>query len=420
MAVAENPVAPSAYTFENVSEMYEKGTKPVLENSAPEGEVAEEEAKVEEAPTEEAEEAPKEETETEEESEEEKSEEESEEEEEVEEEKKEPEKKVKIFKTKVGDKELEVPEDAEFEIKVDGKLVKAKFSDLQKHYSGTVSIEKKYENFKKEVDSLEVSKQAVEAKEKSLTVEKESLDGVLNSIFEFGKQRDPVKLIQKIVEYSDMDPADFEVNLLNSLTPIVLNWAGLSDEQKNMLVLQRKSVSQSSKLSKYEAEKQSMAQQREMEQTLIKLCRDENIPEQEFVDNFKELARLQEGGHLQIAKIEPQHVVEFSKVRAAQGRVNSALEKVDASLKENSDVVSFLISEVRKEPDMTEADLDEIVQGAFGKGKKAKAEDRLNKKLNDSDAVVTSKKATTSSGSKQERIAGNALSITTPWTFNDF
>lgn len=399
-----NAIAPSSYSFENISEMY-SSTPVVLENSEDSPPPAVEEAAVEAAAEEEKEEAPEAEAE-----------EEGEEEEatEAEEEKKaeEPEKKVRIFKAKVGESEVEIPEDAEFEIKVDGKMVKAKFADLQKHYSGTVSIEKKYETFKKEQDSLKTAQQ-------QLDIEKESLNGVLNSVFEFGKQRDPVKFIQKIVEFSDMDPAEFEVNLLDSLTPIVQNWAALSPEEKNLLVLQRKSKIQSEKLSKYEQEKQTTTAQREMEQKLVQLCQTENISEQEFVDNFNELARLKEGGHLQIAKIEPQHVVEYTKVRQAQSRVNLALEKVDASLIENRDVVSFLISEVRKEPDMSEADLDEIVQGAFGKGKKAKVEDRLNKKLNDSDAVVTSKKTLSATGPKQERVAGHSLAVTTPWTFND-
>lgn len=318
---------------------------------------------------------------------------------------------VKVLKTKVNDQDLEIPEDAEFDVKIDGKVTKVKLAEMVKHAQSGVSVEKRYENFKKEQDAFKAEKERVQLKETSLAP-------ITNALVDLGKTGDSLSFVQKLAEFAEIDPVKFETHLLDTLTPVVQRWAALSDIEKNTLVLQRQNTVNSKKLSKFEADRQSSQQQLEMKQQLDQLILKENITEGSFVEAFNELLQLKEGGHLD-AEITPLAVVEYVHVKTAQTKVISALEKVNPSLKENSDVVSFLTSEARANPDLNEADLEEIVQDAFGKGKKAKAEDRLNKKLNSSDTVMDSKTSTkTPSPGKQERVAGNS-SHTTPWTFNE-
>lgn len=357
----------AAYTFENFEEMYANAPAPEATPEPVTEEVPEEVPAVEEAPEvpegeeviEEAEEEPAEEAKAPE----------------------KPAKPVKVHKVKVGEQELEIPETIEFEQKIDGKIVKVPLSQLLKREASTVSIEKQYQDFKKEKDTLEKVKA-------SLSTEKEALTNLLGEFMGCVKEQNVPGLLKKLAEVGRFDPVEFELQFLEQMAPIAKQWSELTEEQKNHLVLQRRNKVYSERDAAHVAKEQEALQRAQLVQQLAQLCEREGVSEAEFSAAWNDLSDLQARGHLKTAALTPQAAVQWHHIKAAQTRVATALEKVDPTLKEDRAVLDAVFDMVRTNKDLTDSDLEEIVRETYGQ---PRAVERLNKRAAKPGAIQTTK-----------------------------
>jgi len=78
-----------------------------------------------------------------------------------EEEKEEPEAVLKLHKAKLADKEYEIPEEAVFKFKVDGKMKDVTLKDMKTDYSGKVAWDRKFQDLSTEKKTYEADKSEV-------------------------------------------------------------------------------------------------------------------------------------------------------------------------------------------------------------------------------------------------------------------
>lgn len=283
--------------------------------------------------------------------------------------------KVKIIQLKVGDKTVDVPNDALIPIKINGKIENLTIEEAGRRASGDVAIEKRHDDLRK----------------KELTV-KEIEEKANIAIKNFADLREPIEqkdflsFLQKTPEILGLDPVDFEVNLLSTLGPIAAQWNALSEEEKKSLVRDRKVTVLEKEKQDLTTAQEAQVKNQKAQEFVAKYCEENKIEQPEFIRGLNTLRKLKEEGQLDhVPEITPDVIKEYLVLEGTEARIKTALAKVVPSLADDANVIGDLLQQVGgQNPD--DSDLEEIVRAVYGDAStdvdEARAEEKLNKKLN--------------------------------------
>lgn len=315
-------------------------------------------------------------------------------------------KKLRTYSVKVGDETISLTEDIELDHRVDGKPVKVTIGQLLNRYAGEESLDARHQRLKAQEKEFTASKSELESQ---ATAAKKLVETITES---WGK-KDLATFFKAVTESAGIDQLEFEENLLNSLAPVVTKWLELSDDQKKALVNQKK-------INHYqirEQEERKRAEERTKEQQfasqLQSFCNDNGVEVPEFLSSFEELRELKEGGHIAVDNFTPQDVLAYHRLKGVRKRIEAVIDRVNPELHNDVEALSSILTAIKDQPDFTDEDLEDIVQGAFGSDRTT---EKLNKKLNKTPASVSPKvNPVKSQASKRTSNRGPEA----PWTFDD-
>ena len=232
-----------------------------------------------------------------------------------------------------GDIVIDIPEDAEIEIKVDGEIMKVKLSDFQKDLSGQKAISKRF-------NLLDQAKKQVEARESEIdtgfqTIHKLVGEGQAMAAFNF------------FADKAGLNTQDFMFKFFKEVAEPLETYMKLSPEQQRLWEQQVKAGMMETKYNNLQAK---ISNQEAEQAALVEVKRvqaEYNIPDQDFPIFYnKTKAALAEG-------LLPQQPLTadlvgryYSWITDAELAI-SAYEKSGAKTPLNEDGVVKLVSDIR-------------------------------------------------------------------------
>lgn len=263
---------------------------------------------------------------------------------------------------------LEVPEenleeenkdDGLIDVKINGANHKVSLEELKANYSGKVAYDKKFTEFDKE--------------RKSFQAEKEKL---LKPIEEFKKLLGEGKAgdaLMRLVDMAGEDVYTFNKRLIEAVTPIVKARLEMSPEQ--LEVMEAKGELEHLKKKEQSALERSKVEQTqaEFDQRIAKLQETYSISDDDFrtaAVKFKE--RLVASGKFKAEEFTPESVANFHINTKNALRTFKAIDAVDPKLESDSNLVSEMISLLSENPELSEADMVDLIKEYSGVNNKLK------------------------------------------------
>jgi hypothetical protein len=266
---------------------------------------------------------------------------------------------VKVVSAFLGDKQYDVPENAVFKVKVDGKELEVTLPELQKNFQGKIPWERHYHESKVKAQQLAQDQAAFEAKQSSAQAK---LDKILETF-----EKNPYLAFDEIAKMKGKNPAEYLPVYIAQSRKTMEELEKLSDAQFQALLIQKKVAYDKEQLDEKQAEftkKEEAATQ----QGVVKQAEDwfaGEINTNSFTQDELTMAQEVISKHSELPKMTPQQIAENMKayileVERPFTMVENAARDIDASLVNNRE----LITEVKKliNPSFTKDDVALILR----------------------------------------------------------
>lgn len=285
-----------------------------------------------------------------------------------------PAKTVKLYN---GDEAVELPEDAEIEVKIDGEIHKVKLSDFQSDLSGQKAISQRFSALNAERKAIEERKQALDYAESQVheMMNSGNVLGALDFMFNaVGYNNDLVmtqffdQIAEPLQKYMAMSPEEQKA------------WAAQAQAQRSQLELNK--LNEQNQL--LQAERAQLEAVRRVQSTV-------GLDDATFAQRYDELRQEMESGQIAKQPVTADLVGNYHILRERQDWVQGALKNVAPQLAEDVYLINDVLRIVSRNFDakganVTQQDIDDIINKAYGApAKKAKAEkvqEALEKKGN--------------------------------------
>jgi len=246
---------------------------------------------------------------------------------------------VKFMEAYKGDEKFQIPEDAVFKVKVDGKELEVTLPELQKNYQGKIPWERHYHESKQKERDLDARSVSLEAKETSA---QKQLDDIIGQF-----EKNPYLAFDMIAEMGGKNPADYLPVYIAQSQRTLEELKTLSDAQLQALIIQKK-VGHDKKLldkkeQEYEKKTASFAQREEITQAeswLEKEIRQHGFTQEELTmaqDILKEHKDLPNMKPKQIAEQMKEYII---RVERPFSMVESAAREVDPALVQDRKLIA--------------------------------------------------------------------------------
>lgn len=286
---------------------------------------------------------------------------------------------------RVGDKELEIEEDATIKVKVDGKVEEIPLKEALNNYSGKVAWDKRFNEVAKARREVEQYKRAFEA-------EKQQTEELVNSLHQGLTNGDLFGTVANLINLSGskLDPQAYVRDLRKTLIQHAQQISQLTPEQIELLELRE---AREFERKRYD----SLAKQREREQAEVslrareaKLLEEAKLSEDEYADLREQILNLAQanGKKLDPKVLTPEFVIDYKKRVDDYKVVQEAANEVDPTVleqvwevKQDGTKISVwdkLVSEMR-ESGLSKKDLVSVLSAATKKARAASVSKKVAK-----------------------------------------
>lgn len=270
----------------------------------------------------------------------------------------------KIFKAKHADKEIDLDEDAEFTVKVNGQDIPVKAKDLFQNYSGKVAWDKKFTELDKD--------------RKAFRGEATEFNKSKSQIKEMFGEKDPTIRMFKMAQLAGVSPMEFRKNFFNDAIKDVETYYSLGETERKARDLEFEN-----QYLKYQADAshKSLTEQqshRELDRKVNTLTQQHGIGLDNFVSRFEmvdslgeqEKSLLEKQGKFVQGKPTPEFIVETIVKDSLWSATEDALEgvKLDWTPEMKSKNILDLVENCYQQG-FKPADIPEIVSEIWGKGR---------------------------------------------------
>lgn len=281
----------------------------------------------------------------------------------------------KTYKGKLADaRELDLDEDAEFMVKINGQDVPVKASDLFSNYSGKVAWDKKF-------NELNVKNIGLQKDLGRLT----NIKGQIKAMFE---EKDPNVRLFKMAEIAGVSPVEFRKQTFDTMMKDLETYALMSDDEKKARDLEFENS-----YLKYNSEAQAKAlathqAQQAVESKVSQLLTQHKVPKEAFVQRYDDLLQLSQQqkeflakeGKFKDGEPTPEFMIETIQKDALWDASVDALSGVKLNMKpeEASQKLLMLVDEAHRNGFGPE-DMPELVSEIWGKGRAKSVVDEKQK-----------------------------------------
>lgn len=286
---------------------------------------------------------------------------------------------IKVVSAFLGDKKFDVPENAVFKVKVDGKEVEVTLPELQKNFQGKIPWERHYHESKVKAQQLAQDQAAFEAKQSTAQAK---LDKILETF-----EKNPYLAFDEIAKMKGKNPAEYLPVYIAQSKKTMEELDKLSEAQFQALLIQKKVAYDKEQLDEKQAEF-TKKEETFTHQGVVKAAEDwfaGEINTNGFTQEELTMAQEVIAKHSELPKMTPKQIAENMKayileVERPFTMVENAAREIDPTLVNNRQ----LINEVKNliNPSFTKDDVALI----------------LNEYLKDSSLKPQSKTAASSVG----------------------
>jgi len=261
----------------------------------------------------------------------------------------------KIHKAKLGDKEIDIDDEAVVPVKINGKEELVPVKELLSNYSGKTNWSKQFQDLSQEKKAnLEIVSKLEAANEK------------LKSAFE---EKDPQVRLFKMAEIAGVSPMQFRSSLLEDNIQMLEKYYSMSEDEKkaDALAFENRYLKHQAD-TRAQAEARSQANQ-QLQAKTQQLLASHKIQPEEFDSQKEVLHSLAKEGKLDPKTITPEFVVETKIkdnlwIQAATEAKNSGVQISDNEMLDLVDkAYSFGLGP---------QDMPEIISDLYGNGKRKK------------------------------------------------
>lgn len=279
----------------------------------------------------------------------------TEEKKETKEEKKEAKRMLKLLSE---DSELEIPEDAVREIKINGKMEKVKLTDLEKNYSGHVDYSKKYSDFNKE--------------KQSFTKDKENVSGMVTKFNELAKGEDVLAPLNFLIDTGKGDAYAYQERLRSHFRKEFEAEMNLSDAEQAALQHKRENEFLKSRQKSQEEQSKQDLQKQESTAKTATLLKENNISDEDFNSASSQLKERNNKDY------SPEQVVEYmTKYVPASKTEFAVMEKLGDKANVSNEIRNQMWKVAFENPEFTPDDIIEIMEPVLKASKKSSLKEKI-------------------------------------------
>lgn len=254
-------------------------------------------------------------------------------------------------------KSIDISPDVKLDVIIDGKKVKASLNDLKSNYSGKVVYEKKYQELDTEKKSFIKSKSEWKTKV-------DSLNSWINEFYSLATdKKDPIRAMQFLVSRSGLNQKDFFSTLRQKMYSDAYDYFSKDEATRKQLdaddelnyrraeadLLERRIQEDNAKL-QYNQEKISYMQQTGMSE-----------------DQFDEIRNQFLEQNVDPKELTPELIAKTHLKGMVFREIGQVLDRVDAKLKDNQEIVEDIYRYRLDNPDFSTDDLYDIIKEAYGR-----------------------------------------------------
>ena len=261
-----------------------------------------------------------------------------------------------VKKIKAGDQEI--PETAEFDVKVNGEATKATMRQLIDNYSGTKHVQQELQKLRDEQREFQGERASLQ----------DYINGMHKSLLE---DKDMGSFIGQVARALGADPVEANQLANEMLQAKFEEWNGLNENER-LLKSRDEELRLLKSMQQQERERRQLeADKVEMQARMDTVIKETGMDEETFVRLYEELTK----SGMELGELTPERVGEHFKqqgeqlaateksesLKAMLTEVNPKLggEDLDSALKDLEDVIKL-------NPSMTDEDIKDVVQQAFG------------------------------------------------------
>lgn len=280
----------------------------------------------------------------------------------------------RLLKAKLGDQDLEIDEDSDFFVKVDGQEVPVKAKELFENYSGKVAWDKRFNE--------------VERMRRTTRGENQRIDQVKTEIKGIFSEQDPNIRLFKMAQLSGMDPIQFRKQFFDDTIKDIETYYAMSDDERKARDLEfenRYYKHQADAAHKTLTDQQAM---QDLDKKVKGLLQHNGIGTDAFVSRYEELLTIPQGqkqaleaqGKMYKGKPVPEFIVETIQKDALWNEAESALEsvKLNWSAEQKQQNLLQLVNDAYTHG-IKPKDLPEVVSEIWGKGRAKKIVERTER-----------------------------------------
>lgn len=248
---------------------------------------------------------------------------------------------LKTYKARLGDQELDIPEEALIPVKVNDKNVNLKVKDAVDAY---VKQDEFNRNMHRRISIIDNREKKLEAEYKGVEHKaRQVLDMVQNGDF-FGS----IKSLAKVAGIdSELDQVALEKAFFNQLGELNKVWGEMTPQQREVYFANRKAEMLQSKLETTRQETERVQLERELAREIDELCEQNKMSMEDFNGSYQVLAKelVGEGKPWATAsEIQPADVVRYHQQVGTMKTIQEALaeEKSSGMFDTHSDAIDTI------------------------------------------------------------------------------
>lgn len=280
-----------------------------------------------------------------------------------------------VIRAKVGDEDLDIPEDATITQEINGKKVQFQIKDAVRALAGQ-------EQFNRAMDSR-LSR--LNAKEQEHIKQVRVIQERLRDLTERAQDGDVFGLFQMAADMGKRDPVEFERQMLANMNKIHERFSRMSPEQQEAFFANRKAAFLEKKFKEIEEKTQYEQAVTHLEMTVNERCRAEGVDREIFDGLFHQIVEQFVGkqpfNQKQLTSpddISVDDVFLYKDKLDMIQKVERAVERA-APDKANPEFILKVLNVVGNDFDLTEADIAELLQSG-GISLKTPAQENLAQK----------------------------------------
>lgn len=299
-----------------------------------------------------------------------------------------------VDKSKDGQKEIEVPKDKKFKVKVDGQDTDVTLEELMNGYSGKQAISKRFTELDKEKKTFQKDKEQILADQKYIQKEVQDLKGSFAvAIEEFKKNgfntKNPLESLDTLLDRLGVDSYHFNRAAFEYNLPEYEKYLEMSDIERDAYFVKKENEFFKKKEKSFEERTHKAQSEQERQRKEFDLIKRSGLSIESYNTHFDELEAL--GAE----DLSAEKVLEFAKVKPIFDKAGDIVSKTS---KANDIALIQDVSKILLEfPNTTEEEIIEHIEGkaAVKKAQKVLKDkenftlEKKNKKSSSSDSFFT-------------------------------